>query len=90
MVYTQVNRGMYGLPQSGLLANELLERRLNIRVYHQSKLVPGLWCHTWHTVQFTLLVDDFGMKYVREEHTLHLKQTFKENYKITLEWDGRR
>ena len=89
MVYTQVNRGMYGLPQSGLLANELLERQLNKRDYHQSKLVPGFWHHKWHTVLFTLVVDDFGMKYVREEHTLHLKQTFKENYKITLDWDGR-
>jgi hypothetical protein len=89
MVYTQVNQGMYGLPQSGLLANKLLERQLNKRDYHQSKLVPGFWRHKWHTVLFTLVVDDFGMKYVREEHTLHLKQTFKENYKITLDWDGR-
>ena len=70
MVYTQVNRGMYGLPQSGLLTNELLERRLNKRVYHHSKLVPGLWCHTWHTVQFTLLVDDFEKEICqRRTHT---------------------
>jgi hypothetical protein len=26
VVYIQANRGMYGLPQSGLLANELLEK----------------------------------------------------------------
>jgi len=26
MVYIQANRGMYGLPQSGFLANELLEK----------------------------------------------------------------
>jgi hypothetical protein len=43
IVYIQTNRGMYGLPQSGLLANELLEKRLNKRGFHQSKLVPGLW-----------------------------------------------
>ena len=41
-VYIQANKGMYGLPQSGLLANELLEKRLNKNGYHQSKLVPGL------------------------------------------------
>ena len=46
-VYVQANRGMYGLPQSELLANELLETRLNKGGYHQSKLVPGLWKHTW-------------------------------------------
>ena len=33
----QANRSMYGLPQAGLLANELLEKRLNKRGYRQSK-----------------------------------------------------
>ena len=33
-VYIQANKGMYGLPQSGLLANELLEKRLNKNGYH--------------------------------------------------------
>ena len=89
-IYIQANRGMYGLPQSGLLANELLEKRLNKRGYHQSKLVPGLWKHTWRPVQFTLVVDDFGVKYVGKEHAMHLKQTLEENYTVTTEWDGRR
>ena len=31
-VYIVANRGMYGLPQSGLLANQLLEKRLNKHV----------------------------------------------------------
>ena len=84
MVYIQANQGMYGLPQSGLLANELLEQRLNKRGYHQSKLVLGLWSHTWHPVQFTFVVDNFGIKYVGQEHALHLKQTLEENYKVTL------
>ena len=44
-IYIQANRGMYVLPQSGLLANELLEKRLNKQGYHRSKLVPGLWKH---------------------------------------------
>ena len=79
MVFIQANQGMYGLPQSGLLANELLEKRLNKRGYHQSKLVPGLWSHKWRPVQFTLVVDDFGVKYVGKTHALHLKQTLKEN-----------
>ena len=81
---------MYGLRQSGLLANELLEKGLNKQGYHQSKLVPGLWKHTWRSVQFTLVVDDFGVKYVGKEHAMHLKQTLEENYTVTTEWDGRR
>ena len=86
-VYVQANRGMYGLLLSGLLANKLLEKRLNKRSYYQSKLVPGVWKHEWRPVQFTLVVDDFGVKYVGEEHALHLKKTLEEDYAVTTEWN---
>ena len=90
MIYIEANRGMYGLPQAGLLANKLLQKRLNKRGYHQSKLVPGLWKHEWRPIQFTLVVDDFGVKYVGKEHALHLKSTLEDNYGVTTEWDGKR
>ncbi len=44
-VYIVAIKGMYALPHSHLLANELLDKRLNKWGYHQSKLVPGLWKH---------------------------------------------
>ena len=72
-VYIVAKHGMYGLPHSGLLANELLGKRLDKRGYHQSKLFPGLWKHEWRLVQFTLVMDYFGVKYVGEKHALHLK-----------------
>ena len=61
-------KGMYGLPQAGLIANELLVKRLNKHGYRQSKLVPGLWKHDTRTIQFTLVVDNFGVEYVGNEH----------------------
>ena len=79
-IHIQENRGMYGLPQAGLLANELLKKRLNKRGYRQSKLVPGIWTHDWRPVQFTLVINNFGVKYVGEEHAIHLKKTIEENY----------
>ena len=51
------------------------KKRLNKQGYCQSKLVTGLWKHDWRPVQFTLIVDDFGVKYVGQEHALHLKGT---------------
>ena len=45
-IYLKVTKGMYGLPQAGLLTNELLKKRLNKHGYLQSKLVTGLWKHT--------------------------------------------
>ena len=39
-------------------------------------------------MQFTLVVDNSGVKYIGEKHELHIKQTLEENYKVTTEWDG--
>jgi hypothetical protein len=41
---------MYGLPQAGILAQELLEKRLNKHDYCQSPLTPGLWWHDFRSV----------------------------------------
>jgi hypothetical protein len=35
-VYIEVQKGMYGLPKAGILANQLIERRLAIYGYHQT------------------------------------------------------
>jgi hypothetical protein len=42
-VYIQIQKGMYGLPQAGILAQELLEERMAKHGYKQSKsLACGL------------------------------------------------
>ncbi len=61
-IFIEVTKGMYGLPQAGLLVNLLLEKRLNTQGYYQSKLVPRLWHHKTQRIQFTLVVDDVGVK----------------------------
>jgi hypothetical protein len=88
-IYIRAKRGMYSLPQAGLLSNKLLEKRLNKHGYWQSKLVPGLWKLDTRPIQFTLVVDDFGVKYVGKEHAQHLKNALKEHYKLTCDWTGK-
>jgi hypothetical protein len=75
---------MYGLPQAGLLAKVLLEKRLNKHRYRQSKLVPGLWKHDTRLIQFTLDVDDFGVKYINKEHAQHLKNTLEKTTNLRV------
>jgi hypothetical protein len=89
-IFMEITKGMYGLPQAGLLANELLEQRLNKHGYVQSKLVPGLWKHNTRPIQFTLVVDDFGVKYAGRQHAKHLKSVLEEHYKVTTDWSGER
>ena len=89
-VYIKAIKGMYGLPHAGLIANELLEERLNAAGYFQSKLVPGLWAHESRKIQFSLVVDDFGVKYVQKTDAQHLESVLKEFYPVKTEWDGSR
>jgi hypothetical protein len=41
-VYCKICKGMYGLPQAGIFAQELLEKRLAQHGYRQSKTTSGL------------------------------------------------
>jgi len=47
-----------------------------------------LWRHTTRPITFSLVVNNFGIKYVGKEHADHLIQCLKEKYKLTEEWTG--
>jgi hypothetical protein len=79
---------MYGLPQAGILANKLLRKGLAPHGYYELPHTPGLWKHTNLPVQFTLVVDDFGVKYIGKQNALHLINALKQNYKISEDWTG--
>jgi hypothetical protein len=70
-------KGMYGLPQSGIIANKLLRKQLKPHDYYEVVNTPGLWKHESRPVIFTLVVDDFGIKYTGDEHAHHLIDTLK-------------
>ena len=59
----RIKRGMYGLPQAGILANKLLAKRLAKHCYYQVQHTPGLWRHVSRPIAFALVVDDFLIKY---------------------------
>eukprot|EP00804_Cyclotella_cryptica_P002890 CCRYP_009397-RA/>CCRYP_009397-RA protein AED:0.35 eAED:0.35 QI:0/-1/0/1/-1/1/1/0/410 len=81
---------MYGLPQAGIIVQQLLEQRLQANGYQQSKINPGFWTHNWRPICFALCVDDFSVKYVGKAHTNHLINTLKGHYEISTDWEGRR
>ena len=87
-IYIKVTKGMYGLPQSGSLAHDLLKERLNAEGYFQSKIVAGLWKHITKKIQFVLVVDDFGIKYIRDEDLHHLIKTLEKYYDVALDKTG--
>jgi hypothetical protein len=42
-VFYEVQRGMYGLPQAGIIVQDLLTKRLHKEGYHQSTITIGYW-----------------------------------------------
>ena len=89
-VYLEIRKGVYGLPQEGILAQKLLEKRLNAKGYRQSGICPGFWKHDWRPICFSLCVDNFGVKYVDRQHADHLMNALKEEYTISHDWAGKR
>ena len=87
-LYVEVKKGMYGLPQAGLLAQQLLEKQLNKHGYFQSSIIPGFWKHDTRPISFTLVVNDFRVKYVGKEHADHLLTVLKQHYESEDDWTG--
>jgi len=85
-VYIEIQKGMYRLPQAGILAQELLDQHMARHGYNQSKIVPGLWMHDTRQTTFTLVVDDFGVKYTSKADAQHLIDALQEDYQITIDW----
>jgi hypothetical protein len=53
----EICKGMYGLPQAGILANKLLKKCLTIHSYYEQPHTPGLFKHKSHPAWFNLAVD---------------------------------
>jgi hypothetical protein len=79
---------MYGLPQAGILTNQLLEKCLATKGYYQCQHTPGLWHHVWQNITFCLVVDDFGINVTNMHNMDHLINALKEHYTLAVNMTG--
>ncbi|KAL7528762.1 hypothetical protein ACHAXR_002615, partial [Thalassiosira sp. AJA248-18] len=86
-VYMEIQRGMYGLPQSGMLANKLLKERLEEYGFVELPHTPGLFKHETRPIWFCLTVDDFGIKYFGKENTNYLIDVLEKYYEMEWHYD---
>jgi hypothetical protein len=84
-VYCAISKGMYGLPQVGIIAQELLAERLSKHGYHQSKIIPGFWTHKTRPTTFTLVMDKFAIKIMSENAADHIINALKKYFTITVD-----
>ena len=82
-VYFEMRKVVYGLLKAGILVNQQLVQRLEPKVYAPCKHTQGLWRQKWISITFSLVVDDFGVKYVGKQHAEHLVNTIQDNYQVS-------
>lgn len=89
-VLHSVHKGMYGLPQAGNLSQKQLIKHLLPHGYYQSKQVPCLFLHTTNSIKFTLIVDDFCVKYKNIIDAHHLIETLKKLYILKVDMSAKK
>jgi len=87
-IYMEIRKGMPGLKQAGRLANERLVNHLAKYGYAPVAQTPSLWRHHTRLVAFTLVVDDFGIKYEGKQHFDHLISAISDLYDVTVDKTG--
>jgi hypothetical protein len=84
--YAEIRKAMYGLEESGFIANQELKIVSAKAGYAPTKFTPGLYTHKTRPIAFSLVVDDFGVKYVNKEDMDHLISTIGKRYPIKVDW----
>ena len=82
--YICIRKGMYGLKQAGVLAYNELRAHLTPYGFIASRHTPGLWTHQSRALAFTLVVDDFGVKYTHIQDAQFLIDALQTKYAITI------
>ena len=77
---------MYGLKGAVYLANQESKRVLSKEGYVTSKFIPGLLAHKTKDIEFSLVVDDFDVKYTKNKDAEYIFQTVQERYPEKADW----
>ena len=85
--YAEIRKALSGLFESGYIANVELKRILGLEGYVPSKFTLGLFTHKMREIVFSLVVDNFGVRYKKREDAEHLLNTIQGRYSVKAEWD---
>ena len=72
---------MYGLPHAGFFPNQELEED-QAKYRYTPMSVTGMWKHATRYTVFRIVVDYFGIKYMKNEDTDQLIFSLKDKYII--------
>ena len=87
-VYLEIRKGMPGLKHAGCITNDRLKIHLAKFGHPPVARNPSLWKHATKDICFSLVVDNFGVKYVGKDTADHIIQALKKLYTISIDWTG--
>ena len=87
-VYLEIRKGMPGLKKAVRIANDQLKAHLAHFGFAPVPRTPALWKHDTKPILFSLVVDNFGVKYIGKENADYLIQALQKLYIISIDWTG--
>ena len=84
-----INRAWYGLKQGGKIAHDDIVNHLKKHGYVLAGVTDGLFKQVTCDISFTLLVDNFGIKYTREEDVRHLIKIMRKKYSFKVDFNSK-
>ena len=88
-VYAKINKTWYGLKQNGKIAHNVSMKHLNKHGYYQAKNTHGLFVHEICDISFTLVVNDFGIKFTNKQDVDHLISIMRGKDKFKVDFDAK-
>lgn len=84
----EISKSLYGLRQAGRVSQDRLLAHLAKHGYSQHPHVPCLFTHNKRNIMFTLVVDDFGIKYFNKADAEHLYTTLTKLYPVKTDYNA--
>ena len=84
----RTEKGVYGLKQDGIIANQELVKHMVPFGYHPVNHIPGLWVHNSRKTLFSLVVDDFCVQYCSTDDADHFLNALRAKYFITFDMEA--
>ena len=76
------------MAQERIIAHKSLKEHLKTYGYAPARINQGLWTHQYRNINFNLVVDDFGIRYINKKEADLLISALQAKYEVTQEWTG--
>ena len=88
-IYARINKAWYGLKNAGRIAHDDLVQHLQKHGFVQAQKTDGLFTHILRDISFTLVVDDFGIKFTNKQDCDYLIKIMREKYKFKVDYEAK-